>query len=40
VKFAVKGQLPAAFGCEHPDIKVETALTEAQRAALSADLTG
>jgi len=38
VKFQLKGRAPVALGCELPDLKTETALTEAQRAALSADL--
>ncbi len=39
VKFPLGGRLPVALGCELPELQTETALTEAQRAALSADLT-
>lgn len=38
VKFQVKGRVPVALGCDLADLKIETALNEAQRAALSADL--
>ena len=40
VKFQVKGRAPVALGCDLPDLKVETPLTQAQRAALSADVSG
>jgi hypothetical protein len=40
LKFAVGPQAPVAVGCDHPDpeLKHETPLTDAQRAALQADL--
>jgi hypothetical protein len=38
VKFAVKGQVPLALGCDHPEIAAETTLTPEQRAALAEDL--
>jgi hypothetical protein len=30
--------MPVALGCDLPDLKIEAALNETQRAALSADL--
>ena len=38
VRFDTKGRVPAAIGCDHPDVAAETALTEAQRRALDEDL--
>jgi hypothetical protein len=40
LKFVVGAKAPVAIGCDHPDPELdhETALTEAQRAALQADL--
>jgi len=40
LKFDTGGQVPIAFGCsfEDPEVRAETVLTEAQRAALSEDL--
>lgn len=38
IKFPLKGQTPVALGCDLPEIAVETALSDAQRAALEADL--
>ena len=40
LKFEVGPQAPVAVGCDHPDpeLKHETPLTDAQRAALQADL--
>ena len=40
VKFATGGQVPVALGCEHPDLRAETALSAEQQAALAADLAG
>lgn len=38
LSFDLRGQVPVALGCELPDIAAETTLSEAQRAALAADL--
>jgi hypothetical protein len=38
LKFKVGARLPVAVGCDHPDIATESALTDEQRAALTADL--
>lgn len=38
--FDLKGEVPAAMGCDHPELTAETPLSEAQRAALSADIAG
>jgi hypothetical protein len=38
LKFKLGARLPAALGCDRPDIAAETALTDEQRAALTADL--
>lgn len=39
VKFATGGRVPAALGCDHPELTVETRLTDVQRHALADDLT-
>jgi hypothetical protein len=39
LKFEVGPKAPVAFGCDHPQLAVETQLTAEQRAALQADLT-
>ncbi len=38
LKFNTRGQVPVAFGADHPDLELETTLNSAQRAALAADL--
>lgn len=38
--FEVGAEAPVAIGIDHPDIALETELTDAQRAALQADLDG
>jgi len=38
LKFPLGGQTPVALGADHENLTVEVALTDAQRAALSADL--
>jgi hypothetical protein len=38
LKFRVNGRAPVALGVDHPALKVETRLDDAQRAALAADL--
>lgn len=38
VKFDTGGRVPLALGCDHPELTVETRLTEAQRRALAEDL--
>jgi hypothetical protein len=38
VKFSLGGQVPAAFGVDHPGMRAETMLTEDQRAAIREDL--
>jgi hypothetical protein len=38
VKFSTGGRVPRALGSDHPEAGAETELTEAQRAALAADL--
>ncbi len=38
LKFATAGRTPVALGCDHPDLAVETELTEDQRKALRRDL--
>ncbi len=37
LQFQTGGRVPVAVGCDHPDIQVETPLTDAQRSALRAD---
>ena len=37
VKFPLDGQVPMAFGVDHPGIRAETTLTEDQRAAIAED---
>lgn len=38
LKFPVGPKAPTALGCDHPDLTVQTELTDTQRAALQADL--
>jgi hypothetical protein len=38
LKFQTGGRVPVAVGCDHPDFRLEAQLTEAQQAALRADL--
>lgn len=38
LKFDTRGRVPVAAGADHPELTVETALSEEQRAALAADL--
>jgi hypothetical protein len=38
LKFQTDGRVPVAVGCDHPDLRVEAQLTDAQQAALRADL--
>jgi hypothetical protein len=38
LKFKLGARLPVAVGCDRPDLTLETALTDEQRAALAADL--
>jgi hypothetical protein len=38
LKFQTGGRVPVAVGCDHPDLRVEAPLTDAQQAALRADL--
>jgi hypothetical protein len=38
LRFPVGGRTPVAVGCDHPGLSAETALTDAQRAALAQDL--
>lgn len=38
LKFPTGGHVPIAAGCDHPEISVETPLTDAQRSALRDDL--
>jgi hypothetical protein len=42
LKFDVGGKLPVALGCDHadPEVRAETTLSQAQRAALRQDLAG
>jgi hypothetical protein len=40
LKFALGRSVPIAVGTDHPDLTVETTLTDEQRAALLADLAG
>lgn len=42
LKFDVRGKAPVGLGCDHPDpeLRAETTLSEAQRAALRRDLAG
>lgn len=40
LKFALADRVPVALGSDHPQLTVETALSEEQRAALLADLRG
>jgi hypothetical protein len=40
LKFQTGGRVPVAVGCDHPEIHVEAPLTDAQQAALRADLGG
>ena len=38
LKFDTGGKVPDAIGCDHPDLSLETSLTETQRKALADDL--
>jgi hypothetical protein len=38
LKFDTKGEVPVAIGADHPDLTVETALSDEQRRALAEDL--
>ena len=38
LKFPVGGRAPVAIGCDHPELRAETRLAEAQRQALADDL--
>jgi hypothetical protein len=38
VKFPLGGSVPVAMGVDHPGMRVETTLTEDQRAAIAEDL--
>jgi hypothetical protein len=38
LKFQTGGRVPVAAGCDHPELRVEVPLTDAQQAALRADL--
>lgn len=40
LKFDVRGAVPLAVGCDHPDVAAETSLSPEQRDALGADLAG
>lgn len=40
LKFDTRGRVPSAIGCDHAELTLESALTEAQQAALAADLDG
>jgi hypothetical protein len=40
LKFIVGQRPPLAIGCDHPDLTIETALSEAQRETLRLDLLG
>jgi hypothetical protein len=38
LRFPLNGQVPVAFGVNHPEMRAETRLTEDQRAAIAEDL--
>jgi hypothetical protein len=38
LRFATGGRVPTAVGCDHPDLRLETALTDDQQSALREDL--
>jgi hypothetical protein len=40
LRFPVGGAVPVAVGCDHPELRGESALSEATRAALARDLAG